>query len=165
MQKTRVQNGSGLEEPTESFIEGSTSGRIKNAEFKECKVTNPATCHITAEAIKLEEATLTGELVGPNTDVKFTPTGTKFATFTFKNESTCGVLKGKEIVVKGETKGVLDKPGECLQSHKLTIAEKPTTTLTAAGATIEEFELELEPEGLESVEGHTAESDICWDLK
>ena len=163
-------NTENKEEPTGSFIEGTTGGRIKNARFTGCAVTNPPGCGITNAIITLLEATLKLEEIGGKAFVKFTPTGTNFASFTFTNAAACGVLANKTINVKGSTKGEIENPAVCNvnkpseeQRHKIIIKEKPTT-LTATGATIEEFELELAPEGLES-NGKGSVSNVCWDAK
>lgn len=175
-------------EPTESFIEGGNGGTIKGLQFSECKVTTPATgCKLaganpdditTARELRLA---LKEEGGGGKAFVTFTPIATKedeelkrtppFAEFTFENVAGCKTLKGLTVKVSGETKAEIKNPTVCkfneesqFQGHNLLINEKPSK-LKAAGAAVEEFVLEIETEGLEKVQEHTSESDICWDAK
>ncbi len=147
------------EEPTESFIEGTNGGHIKKLVFTECKVTNPASCHIVGETITTNEITLA--LNSTSTEVEFKETVSPFAEFEFKVETGCKTLSGKKVKVTGHTIGAISNPSVCEENHVLTINEKPST-LKAAGAAVEEFVQTIQLEGVENLNGVPSE-DECWD--
>lgn len=183
--------GTEVEEPnhvnSESFIEGTNGGSIAGLQFSGCKVTTPATgCKIEpvkpgedTEDITLQEETAVGvwtqtaltlslkeEGGGGKSFLTFKPKApaVTFAELKFGNETGCATLKGLTIAVKGETKAEIITPATCAQGHNLKIEENPSK-LKVGGVAVEEFDLEVETEGLETVEGHTKVSDICWDAK
>ncbi|MHB8242608.1 MAG: hypothetical protein ACYDHN_11510 [Solirubrobacteraceae bacterium] len=151
----RFGSGTGV---TNAFIEGEKAGSIKELQFTGCAVTSPAECGITNATIKTAEINLKLLENGALREIEFTPKVTEFAKFTFNGETGCGVLANKTVVVKGHTKGSVT-PITCANTHTLTIAEKPTT-LTATGASIEEFEAEAKIEKGVIETGKTTE--LCY---